>query len=135
MTISSGPATPPLAPRPAARPPRALRFSTLGLCTAPRHCLFLPLPAPFAANSRATPTEGAGFVVISWLGSTGTLAVVVVVITAPGLASRGRLKTGAAALVLPLGVTLGAPSLPDPRIVESRCFCIRLAARPAMARG
>jgi len=89
------------------------------------------LGAMFAAGAWGAilGTLGAGFVFISWLGSTGTLAVVAVVYAALGLASLasgGRLKTGAAALVLPLGVTLGALSLPDPCTVESRYFCIRV---------
>lgn len=90
------------------------------------------LGAMFAAGAWGAilGTLAAGFVFISWLGSTGTLAVVTVVYVALGLwsllAARDSAIRGAAASVLPLGVMLAALFQPNPCTTESRYFCIRV---------
>ena len=92
------------------------------------------LGAMFAAGAWGAilGTLAAGFVFISWLGSTGTLAIVAGVYALLGLQSlvaaggiRGLVIAGAG-LILPLGMTIGALSLPDPCTVESDYFCIRV---------
>ena len=92
------------------------------------------LGAMFAAGAWGAilGTLAAGFVFISWLGSTGTLAVVAAIYALLGLqslvAARGLpgAAMGGAALLLPLGLTVGALNLPDPCTVESNYFCIRV---------
>ncbi|MCL4676123.1 MAG: fused MFS/spermidine synthase, partial [Pararhodobacter sp.] len=92
------------------------------------------LGAMFAAGAWGAilGTLAAGFVFISWLGSTGTLAVVAGVYALLGLQSlvaAGGLRAiaaGGAGLVLPLGLTVQALMLPNPCTVESDYFCIRV---------
>jgi len=92
------------------------------------------LGAMFAAGAWGAilGTLVAGFVFISWLGSIGTLAVVSGVYALLGLqslvASGGlrRAGSGGAVLLVPLGLTLTALTLPNPCTVESNYFCIRV---------
>jgi spermidine synthase len=92
------------------------------------------LGAMFAAGAWGAilGTLAAGFVFISWLGSTGTLAVVAGVYALLGvqsLLSAGGLRAmapGAVALLLALGLTGQALTLPNPCTVESDYFCIRV---------
>lgn len=92
------------------------------------------LGAMFAAGAWGAilGTLAAGFVFISWLGSTGTLVVVAGLYAVLGLQSlmaAGGLRgatMGGAAVILPLMVSVGALKLPDPCTVESQYFCIRV---------
>jgi len=93
------------------------------------------LGAMFAAGAWGAilGTLAAGFVFISWLGSTGTLVVVTVVYAALALHSfwaaqglgRWLVQGGVAALV-PLVLAGATLSRPDPCTVESNYFCIRV---------
>ena len=92
------------------------------------------LGAMFAAGAWGAilGTLAAGFVFISWLGSVGTLAVVAGVYAVLGVMSlvsaggRGWVTAGAASVLVPAGLGLGALALPDPCTVESDYFCIRV---------
>ncbi|MCI5076413.1 fused MFS/spermidine synthase [Oricola sp.] len=74
----------------------------------------------------------AGFLFISWLGSTGTLAAVtaIYVLLAAALFAAGRgggrMASIMSTAVLPLGVAALALSRPDPCTRESDYFCIRV---------
>jgi spermidine synthase len=97
------------------------------------------LGAMFAAGAWGAilGTLAAGFVFIAWLGSTGTLVVVTVVYAALGLHSlwaaqgMGRwLTQGATAALVPLVLAGATLSRPDPCLVESNYFCIRVVDQP-----
>ena len=95
------------------------------------------LGAMFAASAigAIAGTLAAGFVFISWLGSTGTLATVTAVyvllagllfLAARQAAGTGTTVSAVAAGVLPLGVAALALVQPDPCTRESDYFCIRV---------
>jgi len=95
------------------------------------------LGAMFAASAigAIAGTLAAGFLFISWLGSTGTLATVTVVyallaallfLAARQAAGTGAMTSAVAAAVLPLGVAALALVQPDPCTRESDYFCIRV---------
>jgi spermidine synthase len=93
------------------------------------------LGAMFAAGAWGAilGTLAAGFIFISWLGSTGTLVVVTVVYVALALhslwAARGFnrwVTQGAVAALLPLVLAGTTLTRPDPCLVESSYFCIRV---------
>jgi spermidine synthase len=95
------------------------------------------LGAMFAAGAigAIAGTLLAGFLFISWLGSTGTLVTVTVVyaVLATGLFMAARRAGGASpvsaaavAAVVPLGVAGLALGQPDPCTRESDYFCIRV---------
>jgi len=98
------------------------------------------LGAMFAAGAWGAilGTLAAGFVFISWLGSTGTLVVVTVVYAGLALhsfwaaqgAGRWLVQGGVAALV-PLVLAGATLSRPDPCTVESNYFCIRVVDQSA----
>lgn len=77
----------------------------------------------------------AGFLFISWLGSTGTLATVTAVyavlaailfVSAGRAGGRRPVVSGAVSAVLPLGIAALALAQPDPCTRESDYFCIRI---------
>lgn len=92
------------------------------------------LGAMFAAGAWGAilGTLAAGFLFISWLGSVNTLILVgalYAVLGLQALIAAGGLRQvglGGAALVVPLGLGIGASTLPDPCTVESDYFCIRV---------
>ena len=94
------------------------------------------LGAMFAAGAvgAIAGTLLAGFLFISWLGSTGTLATVtaVYVLLAIGLLGAARRAGGSpvapavVAAIVPLGVAGLALTRPDPCTRESDYFCIRV---------
>lgn len=92
------------------------------------------LGAMFAAGAWGAilGTLAAGFVFISWLGTVTTLILVAALYAALGvqaLVAAGGLRQaglGGAALLVPLGLGIGASRLPDPCTVESDYFCIRV---------
>ncbi|WP_323036781.1 fused MFS/spermidine synthase [Pararhodobacter sp.] len=101
------------------------------------------LGAMFAAGAWGAilGTLAAGFVFISWLGSTGTLVVVAAVYAALGLQSlfaAGSLRgagLGGVAVLVPVSLSFGAMNMPDPCTVESNYFCIRVIDTPSSAGG
>lgn len=97
------------------------------------------LGAMFAAGAWGAilGTLAAGFIFISWLGSTGTLVVVTAVYVLLALHSLwaargfGRWVTqGAVAALLPLVLAGTTLTRPDPCLVESGYFCIRVVDQP-----
>jgi len=92
------------------------------------------LGAMFAAGAWGAilGTLAAGFVFISWFGSTWTLVIVAAVYLALGLQSliaAGGIKAaraGGLAAVIPLALGGAALTLPDPCSTESNYFCIRV---------
>jgi spermidine synthase len=92
------------------------------------------LGAMFAAGALGAiaGTLLAGFVFISWLGSTKTLVVVAAVYMALALLMllpswrAGRAPASIAVLVLPAGISAWSMALPDPCTYESDYFCIRV---------
>ncbi len=102
------------------------------------------LGAMFAAGALGAiaGTLLAGFLFISWLGSSGTLATVTIVYTLLAVAAYGAARRagdisstlgGAIGVVLALGLAGTSLTRPDPCTRESDYFCIRVLDASAQA--